>query len=148
MEISDFVDLAAIDPVYYEKTYWLVPADETAEKPYSLLAAAMEAEQRVGIGTVVMRTKQYLAAIRPMQGALAMSTMRFADEVVPAADVSGMPEHDETSPKEMELATQIIAGLAAEWDPEQLPRLLHRRAPVADRGEGCRQRADRGVRRS
>jgi DNA end-binding protein Ku len=117
VEISDFVDLASIDPIYYEKTYWLVPADEAAEKAYVLLAAAMEAEQRVGIGMVVMRTKQYLAAIRPLQGALAMSTMRFADEVVPAADVAGMPERVEPSAKELDLATQIITGLAADWDP-------------------------------
>lgn len=82
VEISDFVDLASIDPIHYEKTYWLAPADETAQKPYALLATAMQDEQRVGIGMVVMRTKQYLAAIRPLQGVLAMSTMRFADEVI------------------------------------------------------------------
>jgi DNA end-binding protein Ku len=119
VEISDFVDLAAIDPIYYEKTYWLVPADESAEKAYSLLAAAMEAEQRVGIGMVVMRTKQYLAAIRPLQGALAMSTMRFADEVVPAADLGGMPDRVEPSERELELATQIITSMAGEWEPER-----------------------------
>jgi DNA end-binding protein Ku len=118
VEISDFVDLAAIDPIYYEKTYWLVPADEAAEKAYGLLAAAMEAEQRVGIGMVVMRTKQYLAAIRPLQGVLAMSTMRFADEVVPAHDVAGMPERVEPSDKELELARQIITSLSGDWEPE------------------------------
>lgn len=118
VDISDFVDLAAIDPIYYEKTYWLVPADEAAEKAYGLLAAAMEAEQRVGIGMVVMRTKQYLAAIRPLQGVLAMSTMRFADEVVPAHDVAGMPERVEPSDKELELARQIITSLSGDWEPE------------------------------
>jgi len=118
VEISDFVDLSAIDPIYYEKTYWLVPADEAAEKAYGLLAAAMESEQRVGIGMVVMRTKQYLAAIRPLQGVLAMSTMRFADEVVPAVDVAGMPERIEPSDKELGLARQIIESLTGEWDPE------------------------------
>jgi DNA end-binding protein Ku len=118
VEISDFVDLAAIDPIYYEKTYWLVPADESAEKAYGLLAAAMESEQRVGIGMVVMRTKQYLAAIRPLQGVLAMSTMRFADEVVPAQDVSGMPERVEPSDKELDLARQIITSLSGDWEPE------------------------------
>jgi DNA end-binding protein Ku len=117
VEISDFVDLSAIDPIYYEKTYWLVPADEAAEKAYGLLAAAMESEQRVGIGMVVMRTKQYLAAIRPLQGALAMSTMRFADEVVAADDVGGMPERVEPSDKELDLARQIITSLSGEWDP-------------------------------
>ncbi len=119
VEISDFVDLAAIDPVYYEKTYWLVPSDEAAETAYGLLASAMEAEQRVGIGMVVMRSKQYLAAIRPLQGALAMSTMRFADEVVAADDVSGMPEVTEPADKQLMLAKQIITSLEGEWDPSQ-----------------------------
>lgn len=119
VEIDDFVELASIDPVFYEQTYWLVPADESAEKPYGLLAAAMEAEQRVGIGMVVMRTRQHLAAIRPLQGVLAMSTMRFANEVVPAAEVTGMPERIEPSPKELDLASQIITGLAADWEPER-----------------------------
>lgn len=77
----------------------------------------MESEQRVGIGMVVMRTKQYLAAIRPLQGALAMSTMRFADEVVSAEDVGGMPDRVEPSDKELELARQIITSLADDWDP-------------------------------
>ncbi len=119
VDISDFVDLEAIDPVFYEKTYWLVPADEAAEKAYALLAAAMESEQRVGIGMVVMRSKQYLAAIRPLQGALAMSTMRFNDEVVTVDDVTDMPELPVPADKELELAKQIIAGLEGEWEPEQ-----------------------------
>ena len=119
VDISDFVDLEAIDPVFYEKTYWLVPADEAAEKAYALLAAAMESEQRVGIGMVVMRSKQYLAAIRPLQGALAMSTMRFDDEVVTVDDVADMPELPVPADKELELAKQIIAGLEGEWAPEQ-----------------------------
>lgn len=118
VDISEFVDLGSIDPIHYEKTYWLLPADETAEKPYALLAAAMESEQKVGIGTVVMRTKEYLAAIRPLQGGLAMSTMRFADEVVPLADLEGSGTTVEPAERELELATQIIEGLTAEWDPE------------------------------
>lgn len=119
VDISDFVDLASIDPIYYERTYWLVPADEAAEKAYGLLAAAMEAEQRVGIGMVVMRTKQYLAAIRPLQGGLAMSTMRFADEVVERSDVDDRDEAAEPSDKELALAKQIISGLESDWEPER-----------------------------
>lgn len=119
VDIADFVELSAIDPIYYEKTYWLVPADEAAEKAYGLLAAAMEAEQRVGIGMVVMRTKQYLAAIRPLQGVLAMSTMRFADEVVAPEELPGMPERVDPSDKELDLARQIITSLADDWDPSE-----------------------------
>jgi DNA end-binding protein Ku len=120
LDVTDFVDLAAIDPVYFEHTYWLAPADDNAAHAYRLLAVAMEKAQKVGIGTVVMRNKQYLAAIRPLGGAMAMSTMRFADEVVDAADLDEIPSAgSEPAKKELALATQIIDALAADWDPEQ-----------------------------
>lgn len=120
IEVSDFVDLAAVDPIYYERTYWLGPADDAAKQAYGLLLAAMEDKQKVAIGKVVMRNKQYLTAIRPLDGALAMSTMRFADEIVPRAEVDGVPSR-RTKPeaKALNLATQIIDSLAAEWKPEQ-----------------------------
>ena len=71
----------------------------------------MEDRQRVGIGTVVMRNKQYLGAVRPLDGALALSTMRFADEVVPKADVRGLPgKRSKPDPKEMKPAGQISAA--------------------------------------
>ena len=79
IEVSDFVELAAVDPVFYETTYWLAPAGDPAAQAYQLLRAAMEDQERVAIGTVVMRDRQHLAAIRPLDGALALSTMRFAD---------------------------------------------------------------------
>jgi len=120
IDISDFVDLSEIDPIYYERTYWLGPDGEAAERPYRLLLAAMEAENKAGIGTVVMRKKQYLAAIRPLDGALAMSTMRFADEVVPQKDIDALPgKGAKPEPKELKLASQIIGSLATEWDPKR-----------------------------
>lgn len=140
IEVSDFVDLAEIDPIFYDRTYWLAPAGESDERAYSLLLATMEAEQRVAIGTVVMRNKQYLTAIRPLDGALAMSTMRFADEVVSRSDVDGMPERRaKPSPKELKLAKQILDALAGDWDPaqyhdtytEQLTKMIEAR----DRGD-------------
>ena len=80
----------------------------------------MEERGQVAIGTVVMRNKQYLAAVRPLDGALAMSTMRFADEVVPKSDVDAIPSRrTKPSPKELKLATQIIDALAADWDPKR-----------------------------
>jgi len=120
IDISDFVDLGEIDPIYYERTYWLGPDGEAAERPYRLLLAAMESEGKAGIGTVVMRKKQYLAAIRPLDGALAMSTMRFADEVVPQDDVDALPgKGQEPDAKELKLASQIIGSLATDWDPSR-----------------------------
>lgn len=120
IDVSDFVDLADIDPIYYDRTYWLAPASDADSRAYHLLLATMEEEQRVAIGTVVMRNKQYLTAIRPLDGALAMSTMRFADEVVSKADIDEMPSR-RTKPdaKEMKLAKQILDALAGDWDPAQ-----------------------------
>ena len=121
IEVTDFVALAEIDPIYYERTYWLVPTDDAARKPYHLLLAAMQERERAAIGTVVMRNKQYLAAIRPLENALAMSTMRFADEVVPKSDIDGIPSKSSAKPdaKTLRMATQLIDALAAEWKPEQ-----------------------------
>ena len=118
--MTDFVPLEDIDPVFYEHTYWLAPDGDAAAKPYGLLLAAMADQQRVGIGTVVMRTKQYLAAVRPFEGALAMSTMRFADEVVPRADIDQLPKKlEKPSKKELGLARQIVDALATDWEPER-----------------------------
>ncbi|MDP1795457.1 MAG: Ku protein [Acidimicrobiales bacterium] len=121
IEVNDFVSLADIDPIFYDHTYWLAPDGEAATKAYGLLRDAMEDEQRVGIGSVVMRRKQYLAAIRPVGGALAMSTMRFADEVVASSDIDGIPKRPGTakSAKEMKLAKQIIGALDTDWKPER-----------------------------
>lgn len=119
IDITDFVALADIDPIYYERTYWLVP-DDKGERAYQLLLAAMEMRERVGIGSVVMRTKQYLAAVRPLDGALAMSTMRFADEVVPKSKVDGLPSKRTKPPaRELQMATLLLDGLASDWHPEQ-----------------------------
>ena len=138
IDVTDFVALAEIDPIYYERTYWLVPADEAAKKPYELLLAAMQQRERAAIGTVVMRNKQYLTAIRPLDNALAMSTMRFADEVVPRADIEGLPRASKPDAKQLRMAEQLIEALSTEWDPtayhdtyaEELRRRIH------DRGEG------------
>jgi DNA end-binding protein Ku len=120
IDVQDFVALADIDPIYYERTYWLAPDGDQAKRAYALLQAAMEDRERVGVGSVVMRNKQYLAAIRPLDGALAMSTMRFADEVVSRKDIDGVPQRA-TKPdaKELRLATQIVDSLASVWKPER-----------------------------
>jgi len=119
IEITDFVDLDEIDPIYYERTYWLAPDGDAAKKAYGLLVAAMTDRNRVGIGTVVMRNKEYLTAVRPLETALAMSTMRFADEVVPRRALDALPSRA-TKPdaKAMKMAAQLIDGLTAAWDPD------------------------------
>jgi DNA end-binding protein Ku len=118
IDVTDFVELAAIDPIYYSNTYWLGTDGEGAARAYRLLFEAMEKKQQVAIGTVVMRNKQYLAAIRPLEGALAMSTMRFADEVVPRTEIDEIPSaRVEPTDRELRLATQMIDSLSTDWDP-------------------------------
>jgi DNA end-binding protein Ku len=120
IEVTDFVPLDEIDPIYYERTYWLAPDGKEAAKAYQLLLAAMEDRGQVAIGTVVMRNKQYLAAVRPLDGALAMSTMRFADEVMSKSDIDAIPSRrTKPSSKELKLATQIIDALSSDWDPKR-----------------------------
>jgi DNA end-binding protein Ku len=120
IDITDFVALADIDPIYYERTYWLAPDGDAAKQAYALLLAAMEDRERVGIGSVVMRDKQYLTAVRPLDGVLAMSTMRFADEVVPRKDVEDLPKRSaKPEGKALAMATQLLDGLAADWKPQQ-----------------------------
>jgi DNA end-binding protein Ku len=120
IDVQDFVALAEIDPIYYDRTYWLGPDGDPAKKAYALLLAAMEDRERVGIGSVVMRNKQYLAAIRPLDGALAMSTMRFADEIVARKDIAEVPNRRrKPEAKELRLATQIVDSLESDWKPER-----------------------------
>ena len=120
IDIEDFVALEDIDPLYFERTYHLVPNGDAAKKAYALLADVMDDRQRVGIGKVVMRDKQYLAAIRPYGKGLALSTMLFDDEVVPQSDVEGLPARKPTvSAQEKKLAGQIVDALERDWDPKR-----------------------------
>ncbi|MET0459143.1 MAG: Ku protein [Ilumatobacteraceae bacterium] len=145
IEVTDFVALDDIDPIYYERTYWLAPDGEPAKKAYALLLAAMEDRGRVAIGTVVMRNKQYLTAIRPLDGALAMSTMRFADEVVPRAEIDGMPRRSKPDAKTLKMATQLLDALDADWDPKQYhdtyTEELRRRIKAKDSGKAVVEEA-------
>ena len=117
IDIEDFVDLADIDPIFFDSAYYLLPAG-TAGKPYKLLHAAMSATGKAGIARFVLRTKQYLAVVRPLGDALAISTMVYADEVIQPSQLEGLPGEDvEVSERELAMATQLIESLAADWEP-------------------------------
>jgi len=120
IDISEFVDLAEIDPSYYDKSYYLIP-DKNADKPYALLLAALQKSEKVGIARVVMRDKEYLVALRPKGDALMMATMHFHDEVVPPdavlEDTKAKPAAVDA--KQLKLAEQLIESLAAPFDPAQ-----------------------------
>jgi DNA end-binding protein Ku len=137
IEVLDFVDLDEIDPIYFDSPYYLGPADG-AEKAYSLLAKAMEASGKVAIARFVFRNKEHLAAIRTTGGVLTLTTMRFADEVVPASELEEvLPDKaPKVAKKEQEMAEQLIESLSADFDPaayrdeyrEQLLGLIERKA--------------------
>jgi DNA end-binding protein Ku len=117
IDIEEFVDLADIDPLFYDSAYYLAP-DKATAKPYALLAQAMEKTQKVGIARFVMRGKQYLAAIRPKDGKLLLSTMVYADEVNDPGTIGELEtlEGIDVSDKEVAMAEQLIASLAADFD--------------------------------
>lgn len=136
IELEEFVDLNEIDPVYFDSPYIVAP-DKTP-KPYVLLAQAMERAGKVAIGRFVMRNKQYVAAIRAVDGVLLMSTMVFADEVVSvdAIDDLEILNTVEVSPKEVKMAEALVDSLAADFEPskyrdqyrEQVLDLIERKA--------------------
>ena len=120
IDIDAFVDLADIDPVFYDSAYHLVP-DEATAKPYKLLAEAMQEANKVAICHFVMRSKQHLAAIRPVDGRLMLSTMVYADELVAAADLDGFDRLGDKAVDEREtaMARQLIAALEADFEPDR-----------------------------
>jgi DNA end-binding protein Ku len=141
IEVQDFVDLDQIDPIYFDSPYYLGPADG-AEKAYSLLARAMQESGKVAIARFVFRNKEHLAALRPGDGVLTLTTMRFADEVVSPAELEDVLPEDKqkVAKREVEMAEQLIDSLTTEFDPsayrdeyrEELLALIERKAEGKD----------------
>jgi DNA end-binding protein Ku len=139
IEIQDFVDLDEIDPIYFEQPYYLGP-DKGAAKAYALLVEAMKDAHKVAVARFVLRNKEHLAAIRPMDDVLTMATMRFADEVVSPEDLDGevFEEEKPTKPdkREVEMARRLIDSLSSDFKAdkyrdeyrEELLDLLERKA--------------------
>jgi DNA end-binding protein Ku len=119
IDLEEFVDLAEIDPVYFDTAYHLAP--DGPPKPYVLLARAMEASGKVAIGRFVMRNKQYTAAIRAEEGRLVMSTLAYADEVVDPDEIEELHGLDaiEVNDKEVAMAESLVASLAGDFEPEK-----------------------------
>jgi DNA end-binding protein Ku len=117
VDLEEFVDLADIDPVYFDSAYYVAPG--TNPKPYVLLARAMEESGKVAIGRFVMRNKQYTAAIRAQDGRLVMSTLAYADEVTDPATIEELDGLDEidVSPKEVKMAEALVESLTADFEP-------------------------------
>ncbi len=122
IEIEQFVDLADVDPIYFDHPYFLVPSssDDGAARAYRLLTKVMSQTERAALGRFVMRTKEYLAIVRERDRALTLTTMLFADEVRPTKDIdnAGQKSHKPTA-KQLDAAVAVIEELSCDWEPEK-----------------------------
>jgi DNA end-binding protein Ku len=136
IDLEHFVRLEEIDPVYFEKAYYVAPG-RGAEKSYGLLLRTLRETGRVGIGRFVLRTKPHLVALRPMEGVLALETLFFGDEVRDAAPLVRDLGRDAVTERELDISTQLVEALATDWDPsrfadeyrEGLMRMIAERTP-------------------
>jgi DNA end-binding protein Ku len=136
IDLEHFVRLEDIDPVYFEKAYYVAPA-RGAEKSYGLLLRTLKETGRVGIGRFVLRTKPHLVALRPMEDALALETLFFGDEVRDARPLVGEVGSAEVTDREVDVSKLLVEALAMEWDPsvfadeyrEELLRMIAERTP-------------------
>ena len=142
VEIEAFVDAEAIDIRYFEKPYVLVPGKK-AEKGYVLLRETLRKAGKIGVARVVIRTREYLSAVMPLGDALVLMMMRYPQELVDPAEYK-LPEGNtgdyRISPKELEMATQLVDSMAAKWNPgdyhdefrERLAEIIRKR--IKDKG--------------
>ena len=117
IDIERFVEVAEIDPVYFDRSYLLVPADEGAARAYALLSETMRDSGKAALGRFVMRAKERLVAIRVRDGALTLTTMLFGDEVRSAAEIAAEIDGAKPTRKQVESAVAVIEELGVEFDP-------------------------------
>lgn len=119
IEIADFVRLEEIDPIYFEHSYYLTP-EKGMEKAYSLLLIAMKKSQKTAIASFVLRNKQYIAAIRPTENAITLSTMFFSDEILAQKELEDLPTtNHQPDDRELDFALQLIESLSSNFTPEK-----------------------------
>lgn len=118
IDIVEFVDGAEISPLFYETSYYVAPADEGAHKAYALLREAMHRGGKVGIARMVMRTKQYLTALRAEGDVIVLSTMQYADEIRDPGELD-LPSSTKVGDRELKMAEQLIDALAADFEPDK-----------------------------
>jgi DNA end-binding protein Ku len=120
IEISDFVDLASIDPIHFRASYYIAPRGKGADRAYALLRQAMQETNKIGIATFVMRDKEHLVAIRPGSEALILETMYFPDEIRSASEeLDTLPEAANFDGRELDVAKMLVDSLTVEWEPER-----------------------------
>jgi DNA end-binding protein Ku len=119
IEVTDFVELSEIDPIYFDKPYFLAPHGKNGDRAYELLRQVMAETNKVAIATFVMRDKQYLVAVRPEKSALVLETLLFADEVRdPVREIEVLPVQASFEDREIEMAKLLIDSMTTAWQPE------------------------------
>jgi DNA end-binding protein Ku len=120
IDISDFVDLDRIEPVYFDRTYYIAPRGKEYTEVYELLRAALAEADKVGIATFVMRNKQYLTALRAEDSVLVLQTLHWADEVRdPGQELPELPTSRAGRGKQMDMALQLVDALSTDWEPSR-----------------------------
>jgi len=117
IQIQEFVHEDEIDPVYFDKPYYLEP-QKGGERPYALMRDALAQSKKVGIAKVVMKSREHLAAVKSVGNMLTLQTMRFAHEIVDASSLT-LPSKSEISKKEMDLANTLIDSMSDKFDPNR-----------------------------
>jgi len=118
VEIIDFVKMEQIDPIYYDRSYYMSPS-EGGGKAYSLLRKALQETQKVGLAKIIIRSKEQLAVIRVYENTLVMETIHYPDEVRSAGDVPSVPSEDKVTKKELDTAILLIDQLTTDFEPEK-----------------------------
>jgi DNA end-binding protein Ku len=119
IELSSFIDMASIDPLYFDRPYYVLPGERGA-KAYELLRTALQSMQKVAVGKFVMRNKEYIGVLRPIKNLLCLETLHFADEVILADDIAWQAPDVQVSEAERKMAAQLVESLSARFDPRQL----------------------------
>jgi DNA end-binding protein Ku len=117
LELTQFVDVHEIDPLYYEKPYYVVPADDLAEEAYVVLREALRDTKKAGLGQLAMRGREYIVSIKPCGRGILMETLRYADEVNKAQGYFRDIEETKPDPELLELAEALIDRKTAKFDP-------------------------------
>jgi DNA end-binding protein Ku len=118
IEITDFVHLSDIDPLYYERPYYVLP-QKGAARSYRLIHAAMKRSKRVGIARVVIHEKEYLAALRPLGDLIVLSPMNLHDEIVPAEPIEQQVGHVQVAERELKSAEKVIQSMTEPFDAKR-----------------------------
>ncbi|HWD06242.1 MAG TPA: Ku protein [Amycolatopsis sp.] len=120
LEVDSFVDLAEVDPVHFDRAYWLAPANEDAQRPYALLLEALARKDKAAVAKFVFHGREHLSLVRAGHEVIVLNTLHYAEEIRdPARDVPQLPVRVKTKQRELDLAERLVDAMTEPWDPER-----------------------------